>query len=88
MSDATIFKMPPRNDKQALIAQLRVFIDQAERDQIASLAVVICRPCETPENPPQSYYRWRENLTLSGASAMLTKLILEDHGDDADDRWT
>lgn len=89
MSDQNnVLVMPPRNDKQALIAQLRNFIGQAERDQIVSIAVTICRPTDTPENPPMSHYRWRENMALAGATAMTTKMILEDYGDDAPDRWS
>lgn len=85
---ADILKMPPRNDKQSLIAQLRDFLGQAERDQIVSMAVTICRPSDDASNPPTSHYRWCENLTLVGATVMTTRMILENHGDDTPDRWT
>ena len=88
MSETTsnVIQLPPRNSKQALIATLRKFLDQAERDEIASVAIVCCRPAEDASDPATSYYQWCTSLALIGASSMLTRFMLDDSAQDLTDQ--
>ncbi len=78
---SNIVRFPPRTDCQSLAERLRQFAEEAERGKIAGCAVAVTWEGERAADPSIGLYRWGTSWALIGASAALTKAMLED--DDA-----
>lgn len=82
---ASIIRMPPRTEKQAVIAQLEDVIEKIKRDEIYSFAYCLTRVAEIEPadaaDPGVSLYSWRRTFALIGASVYLTQFLTSENTD-------